>query len=108
MTMKKKFEKNPIWSSLREDQDIDDMIFGYDVCWDRKRTAIPATAEGISPTISTKNDNRGCGVLKNNTHSREFHYVNRFWQERLLLAVFLQGRPYSAIPLTDFQFQATI
>ena len=34
MTMKKKFEKNPIWSSLREDQDIDDMIFGYDVCWD--------------------------------------------------------------------------
>ena len=27
MTMKKKFEKNPIWSSLREDQDIDDMIF---------------------------------------------------------------------------------
>ena len=34
MTMKKKFEKNPIWSSLREDRDIDDMIFGYDTHWE--------------------------------------------------------------------------
>jgi len=34
MTIKKNFEKNPIWSNLREDQDIDDMIFGYDARWE--------------------------------------------------------------------------
>lgn len=40
MTMKKKFEKNPIWSNLREDQDIDDMIFGYDARWEPEESQI--------------------------------------------------------------------